>query len=292
MNGLVLHPATLSSFDQFIGRTAHAVLIVGPAGCGKSSLSRHLAAGLLSLEHNVLEKYPYIRVITPVDGKAIPIDSIRELQHFMTLRIPGKDDTKHVARIAIIEDAHLLTTEAQNALLKTLEEPPLDTVLILTATSPESLLATIQSRVRMMHVVPPAVEALKAHFLEQKFTAQDIDRALMLTGGLPGLTHALLADSETHPLYEATVQARGLLQAKAYDRLVLVDSLGKQKQLAIDICFILGQMSRMALVRLPDVASPAAKRWQNIMKQSYVASEQLRGNTQAKLVLTNLMLEL
>lgn len=288
MADIVLHPATARALDQFVSRSFHAGLLVGPAGSGKAVLSRTLAARLAGLDDAAFAKHPYVRIIAPIDNKAIPIESIRELQHFMTLKIPGSADTG-VARIAIIEDAHLLTVEAQNALLKTLEEPPADTALLLTSSSPEALLPTIRSRTQTVQVVPPALDDVKRYFTAT-YAEADVDRALMLSGGLPGLTDALLADSESHPLFEATVQARGLLQASAYERLAQVDSLSKQKQLSLDTLFILGQMARMALMRQPNSASAAAKRWQSILKASYTASDQLRRNAQAKLVLTNLML--
>lgn len=287
---LILHPATEKALRQYLGRTAHAILLVGPPGSGKRATARYVAARLLEKTPEALELYPYLTVIAPIEGKAIPIDSVRELQRFMTLKIPGS--RRGISRLAIVEDAHLLTVEAQNALLKTLEEPPLDTALIMTATSPEALLKTIRSRVRALHVVTPPVESLIAHFQKQNFSEQDIQKALLVSGGLPGLTTALLTAQESHPLYEATLQARSLLQAKAYERLLLVDSLSKQKQLAQDICFILGQMSRMALMRSAGAASQSTVRWQKILKASFEASEQLRRNTQAKLVLMNLMLEL
>jgi DNA polymerase-3 subunit delta' len=227
MADLVLHPSTEKALQQYLGRTTHAILLVGPPGSGKRATAQYVAAGLLGKTPQALELYPYLTTIAPVDGKAIPIDSVRELQKFMTLKIPGSGEG--ISRLAIIEDAHLMTTEAQNALLKTLEEPPLDTVLIMTATSPEALLKTIRSRVRALHVIVPPIESLTLHFQKQNFSDQDIQKALLVSGGLPGLTTALLTAQETHPLYEATQQARTLLQAKAYDRLLLVDGLSKQK---------------------------------------------------------------
>ncbi|MDB5181594.1 MAG: dnaX 1, partial [Candidatus Saccharibacteria bacterium] len=153
MSELLFHPTTQASLQRCINRPPHAMLLVAPAGSGKASTARYLAAGILALDKAGYEKYPYITVISPKDGKAIPIESIRELQHFMALRIPGQRD---VGRLVIIEDAQLMTREAQNALLKTLEEPPEGTVLILTATSTEALLPTIQSRVSLLQLVPPA----------------------------------------------------------------------------------------------------------------------------------------
>ena len=289
MNDFVFHPATAASIDRFLVHPSHASMIIGPTGSGKSSTARYLAASLIKIAPESLSAYPYVNIVRPIDNKAIPIESIRELQRFMTLKIPAAGG---IARIAVIEDAHLLTTEAQNALLKLLEEPPADTAIILTASSTEALLPTIRSRVQVLHMVPPLHEDLKEHFIQKNFEVTDIEKAVLVSGGLPGLTHALLTSDNTHPLHEATVQARSLLQATAYERLLMVDSLGKQRQLITDILFILGQMSRMAVLRSSDTSTKSTLRWQNVMKASFEAQEQIRRNASAKLVLTHLMLEL
>lgn len=288
MNEMVVHPTTKQSIERFVASGFHAGLITGPAGSGKGTIVRQLSAELLGLHGAALDDYPYIRIIRPLEGKSIPIESIRELQRFISLKIPGSEVHK-ISRIIIIEDAHLLTTEAQNALLKTLEEPPESTLLVLTATSIDALLPTIQSRVQTIHVITPAADDVRAYF-STKYEAAAVDRAILISGGLPGLTHALLSGSEDHPLHQATEQARALLQASAYERVAMVDSLSKQKQLCMDILFILGQMSRMALIRSQTANLKASERWLSILRASYDASEQLRQNAQAKLVLTDLML--
>ncbi len=293
---LVFHPLTGLAVDEFIVRPAHAVLITGQSGSGKASAARFVVSRILQLPMDkpkdkikALAVHPYVRTIRPEDNKAIPIETIRELQRFLSLRIPGSTSGS-IARAVIIEDAQLLTIEAQNALLKTLEEPPAGTIIVLTATSTESVLPTIQSRVRQLAMLPPTADKLTAYFTALGYSLTNIQRALMLSGELPGLCAALLAEDSEHPLVIATAHARGILQSKSYERLLLVDGLSKQKQLCLDVLFVLGQMSRMALMRTAD--PKAARRWQHIMRVTYAATEQLGHNAQTKLVLTNLMLEL
>jgi DNA polymerase-3 subunit delta' len=285
MDNLVVHPKTRQDIERLVARPAHAVLLLGSKGVGKMSLAIFLAVSILDISVDTLEKYPYMLTIASQDGRAISIETIRQLQHFTTLKIPGKEG---IRRLVIIESADLMTTEAQNALLKTLEEPPADTVFILTATSSDSLLPTIRSRVRTLQVSTPALDELK-EYLTRNYSASDVDKALLISGGLPGLTVSLLTSPEDHPLYEATNQARQILQSSAYERLTLIEGLSKQKQLCLDTTFILGQMAHMALMR---AQGDSAARWQKILKAAYEAQEHLRTNTQTKLVLMNLMLEI
>ncbi|HEX8182300.1 MAG TPA: hypothetical protein VF575_01730 [Candidatus Saccharimonadales bacterium] len=271
---------------------SHALLISGTSGSGKASVAQYITAGMLGLSSDTpdaIAKHQYIRIIRPIDNKAIPIETVRSLQHFLHLTIPGKV-VQSFSRAVIIEDAQFLTIEAQNSLLKTLEEPPRDTVIIMTASSIDSLLPTIQSRVRELAVLPPAADTLTEYFSSHGHKSSDIQRAMMLSGELPGLTAALLAEDTAHPLVVATTHARGILQSKTYQRLLLVDGLSKQRQLCLDILYVLGQMSRTAIRRTSD--PKAIQRWRTVMQATYDATEQLQYNTQTKLVLTNLMLKL
>ncbi|HEX8226552.1 MAG TPA: hypothetical protein VF572_01640 [Candidatus Saccharimonadales bacterium] len=292
LDQLMLHPRSLASLQEYIVQPCHAMMLVGPAGTGKGTLAETATGRVLSADPEAgidCMDHPYVRIIQPVDGKAIPIESIRELQHFLSLRVPGPASDS-INRAAIIKDAHLLTTEAQNALLKTLEEPPAQTVIVLTASSAEMMLPTIRSRTRVVSLLPPSHDALRTYLSGKGYPSAAIERSLSLSGALPGLATALLQDDDKHPLVAATTHARGILQSKTYDRLLLVDGLSKDKQLCQDILFVLGQMARMALMRSTDAKS--AERWRHIMRAVHTASEQFTRNVQAKLVLTNLMLEL
>ena len=290
---LVIHPTTQAALDAYALTPAHALLVTGAKGTGKGTILRLISSSLLGRDMLSVEVYtahPYIRIIRSEDGKAISIETIRELQHFLSLKIPGKDVAGTTTRVIVIEDAHLLTAEAQNALLKTLEEPPAGTVLLLTAHSLDSVLPTIQSRVRQLVVQPPSDDQVTAYFQAQGFGAAAIDRALLISGGLPGMTQALLSEDEQHPLYVATTHARGILQSKTYERLLLVDGLAKQKELCTDILYVVGRMARMALTRTADKAG--IDRWNRVMRATYDAERQLSKSVQAKLVLTNFMLAL
>lgn len=287
---IVMHPLTDRSVQQCIEKPPHAVLLVGPTGSGKVSVAHNLGREILGIQQAEYERYPYIVQISSTDGKAISIDAVRSMQGQLSLKIPTRSGS--ITRLVLIENAHLLTIEAQNAMLKTLEEPPQDTVILMTASSPEALLTTIRSRVRIVPVHRPSLESLRDHFVAQGFQDGDIDRAVMVSGGLPGLTYALLTDPEKHPLYEATAQARILLQATAYQRLCMVDSLSKQRELCIDTLFIMGQMARMALLKNVAMPAKAAQRWQDILRASYDTTLAIRSNAQLKLSLTNLMLSL
>ena len=138
------------------GRLTHALLFVGAAGVGKLATARGLALGLHcdvapfdacgicnSCRTIAAGTHPDVHVITgPVeDRRDISIEQVRELQRELGFRSMSAHP-----KIGIVNDAERLTLQAQNALLKTLEEPGGDTVLILVAVNAAALAPTILSR--------------------------------------------------------------------------------------------------------------------------------------------------
>lgn len=285
MSQLVVQADTARAIAAFTSRPSHALLLTGPPGSGKASLAIQLAEAILQLSPGTLPTYPYLRHIEPIDGKAISIETVRELEHFLSLRVPGQ---QIINRIVIIESSQLLSPEAQNALLKTLEEPPLASLLVFTATSEDALLPTIQSRMQTIAVKRPSLDALTEHFKHAGHSSQRIGQMQAISGGLPGLMAALLEDSD-HPLLPATQRARLLLQQSTFERLLAVDELAKQKTLCRDVLFILTQMAQL---RLRVATGKDFERWTTILRASYAAVSALDANAQSKLALTNLMLQL
>jgi DNA polymerase-3 subunit delta' len=282
---LVLNPLTRQQLEAFTAQPSHALMLVGPTGSGKHTLAAALAETVLNIPKGGFTDHPYALLIAPEDGKAIGIEAARQLEQFLSLKVPGKNTYD---RVIIVEDAHLLTIEAQNALLKRLEEPPEGTVLILTVSHEQTVLPTIRSRAQSIPVGRLDRDSLESYFADQNFDEAAIKKAYAISGGLPGLMHALLHESD-HPLVAATEKARELLSGSSYERLTMVDELAKQKALAFDITVILQQMARLSL---QTASGQTSQKWQRVLTASYEAGEALAGNAQPKLVLTKLMVSL
>jgi hypothetical protein len=184
-----------------------------------------------------------------------------------------------------------MTAQAQNALLKTLEEPPAGTIMILTAPSELSLLPTIRSRLQLLTL--PTIDNLTTvdYFKAQGYQLSVIERALLMSGGLLGLMHALLEEDNEHPLVRATKIAHDLLEQTTFNRLAGIENLAKDRQLCSDVLFILAQMASIALGH-DQTNLKVLQKWQRILTASHTASSQLLANAQTKLVLLNFMLAL
>jgi hypothetical protein len=284
MTKLVLHPLTEQQLAAFTQAPPHALLLVGPGGVGKSSLAELLAESILELKPGSLDNYPYKLRLGEAEATSIGIEAVRDLEHFLSLRVPGEKSNN---RIVLIYDGDRLTIEAQNALLKTLEEPPAGTVIIITARHEKGLLPTIVSRVQTLPVRRPVRVELEKHF-SQKTPPDKLNQAYMMSGGLPGLMHALVNDAE-HPLLAAAQSARLLLGQTTYERLLRVDELSKDKTGTLNMLVI---MQQMAHISLQSAQGRAAQRWQTVLEACYEAHQALSESGQPKLVLTKLMLAL
>src|SRR6266567_1533444 len=125
-------------------RLAHAYLITGPPGSGKQLLAPNLASLVngTPAKDVFTAKAQEIFVARPESkSRRIVIAQIRELEHALQMRA-----TNGRHKVAIIPDADRLQSEAANAFLKTLEEPPKDSLLLLLSALPEALPETILSR--------------------------------------------------------------------------------------------------------------------------------------------------
>ena len=125
------------------GRLAHAYLITGPTGSGKSALALRLVQ-MTGHQAQSLDAAPreFVQLVRPESkSRRIRVEAMRALEKRMHLAVPDG-----VTKIGIVFDADRLLPEAANAFLKTLEEPPPQSLLLLLTPHPEQLLDTILSR--------------------------------------------------------------------------------------------------------------------------------------------------
>jgi DNA polymerase-3 subunit delta' len=148
-DGLIGNEAAIARLRGILDRKrpAHAYLFSGPEGVGKKRAALDFAQALGAKP---------LLIQRPEDKHEILIAQIHELIRELTY-------TSAATRAIVFDDAHRMSEEAMNALLKTLEEPPDRTLLILVSSVPERLLGTIRSRCQTIHFAPLPDEALIRH---------------------------------------------------------------------------------------------------------------------------------
>lgn len=169
------------------GKTAHAYLFEGVEGCGKKSTALAFIEALFCGTDNGCgscpscrkmgnRQHPDLHLVEP-DGAFIKIDQIRELQREMNLR-----PVEAPVKACIIDDADRLNPAAANALLKTLEEPPGNALMILLTTNPARVLPTVRSRCQLLRFAP-----LPAPLIEEQLRAEGVEPdAARLAASLAG----------------------------------------------------------------------------------------------------------
>ena len=175
---------------------SHAYMFEGPNGIGKNTMARELAAILLEME-NLFNSPDYIEI--KPDGNSIKIAKIRKLQSDILVK-PYKS-----YKIYVIDEAQKMTVEAQNALLKTLEEPPKYAIIILITDNKESLLDTIKSRCEIIKFTPIPMQEVASYLT---MNGIDSKRASLLANFSRGsMKKAIeLSESEEFHLMREEVQ--------------------------------------------------------------------------------------
>ena len=216
---LIGHQAAEGQFisAKASGRLHHAWLISGPKGVGKATLAYRMIRAMLggeSLLSNSLDipstdsiaqrieaqghgnlfvlRRPYNEKTKKLRSE-IPVDSVRSMSSFFE-NTPSED---RLPRIALIDTMDEMNRSAENAILKTLEEPPANALIILLANSPGRLLPTIRSRCLSLPLRPISSSEIKSWLEGQvKVAPQVIDAAIGLSRGGPGKAISLAQNAD------------------------------------------------------------------------------------------------
>lgn len=137
------------------GRVSHAYLLTGPRGVGKTSVARIMAHAINGLPYGDDEHLDIIEIDAASNNG---VDDVRDLREKVTIT-----PVSAAKKVYIIDEVHMLSKPAFNALLKTLEEPPEHVVFILATTEVHKLPDTILSRTQRFHFRPIKPDDMKKH---------------------------------------------------------------------------------------------------------------------------------
>jgi len=224
------------------GHAPHAVLLVGPESVGKTTLAMDLAAGLLcqsddpdarpcrecrSCRMLASGNHPDLHRLTPEGpGGQVRIGSQKDPDPGTVRHLIGEVALLSVeggARVAIVEQAHRLNDDAQNALLKLLEEPPSGVTMILCADDEECLLPTVRSRCVRLRLGAVPIRQIEEWLSGQGIVAPpEAARLARLSAGRPGLALAYARSDDAERL-------RGEIARTLLDML----TAGRQRRLGL-----------------------------------------------------------
>ncbi len=182
------------------GRLAHAYILIGPEGVGKRALAKAAAAYLFCSERGgdscgkcrscrmiASDQFGDLHRYLRPEGKAqLPVEVIEEFQRHVYLK-PVESSHK----VFILEEADKLNVAGANKLLKVLEEPPPESLILLLALDVRDFLPTILSRCHVVHLRPMPAEALAKELVSPSVTPEQARYLAAFTTGSPGLARQL-----------------------------------------------------------------------------------------------------
>jgi len=244
------HDAAVATLQQAIrrSRVRHAYLIAGPEGVGKTTFAHAFAKALCCQEppapglmcgvclacrkigrgvHPDVQTFSLARQAALAEksgGKntSLTIETVREICATVTLR-PMESSW----RVVILDDGETLQGIAQEALLKTLEEPPPFVVLLLLSDDLELLLPTIRSRCQTIDLRPVSTGAVVDSLLDAGIGRERAEEVAALSGGRPGWAHRAAVDRKVlQRRVDAVDRALSWIAGSGYERLVTAVRLG------------------------------------------------------------------
>jgi len=279
LSGILISDQTRHQLESVAAHPPHAVLICGEERIGKHLMARALAAKLLGITTDNLEKSSAFRELGDVKG-TFPIEAIRGILPFFSLIVPGHQAIK---RVLLIPDADLMTLPAQNALLKVLEEPPADAVIIMTSSHLDRLLPTIKSRCQLCRVKKTSEEEVR-DYLQGQYDPAEINSAILVSGGTIGAAKLILeAEVDENSAIQA---AKAFLSQSLFEQLISIDAHSKDREEAAQFVSLLLIIAEKGLLK------SRSPQWQRIMQAALTADAALKKNANIKLTLTELVLSL
>jgi len=208
---VVSQPRAVTALQRAAMRPAHAYLIAGPRGADAPTIARAFAAALVAPEGDeravdLVERrlHPDVIEFEP-ERTVVTVDQARDEIIPEVWRAPIEGTRK----VVILLEAERLQPEAANALLKTLEEPPERTAIILVSEAADELPDTVRSRCQRIELVAVAGETIQAALVGEGIDADEARLAARLSGGQLGRARELAGDSRA--LRDAFVDAAASL---------------------------------------------------------------------------------
>ena len=220
-------------------KTSHSYLFVGIEGIGKKEIAKEFAKMLLCISDNkycntckscIKLTQTIIRIfyILEPEGNSVKIEQIRYIQR----KIQEKPIISN-KKVYIINDADKMTTEAQNCLLKTLEEPPEYSTIILIGSNENMFLSTIKSRCMIIHFSKIEDEKIRK-YLEERYELKDISTNMLeIFQGSIGKAILLKDKKEQYEKIELIIKS--ISQKSIIDILNMSEILYKSKEEIFDI---------------------------------------------------------
>lgn len=219
MGVFIGHKNIVESFSDRCkkGKLSHAHLIVGPDGIGKSKLAKLFASQIIGIDPSkdnidIVKFYP--------KKDSFGVDEVREL-----ISEVGKKPFEGDEKVLIIYKGSKMTTQAQNALLKTIEEPPKGVYIILLCEELESILDTIKSRCQIYKLSPLKMIEMD-EYINRLNTYNDDEKkaAIAFAQGIPGKAEQFLVDEKIKSIRNVIIKILNYINNNKLDEILTIEN--------------------------------------------------------------------
>ena len=269
---------------SFISSPANCLVLIARNGSGKKTIADYLISELISPDQKLFEGRDIMH-IQPIEGN-ISVETVREISKFFNLKpLKGNGFT----RALIIEHSEKLSREAQNSLLKTIEEPPANTLIILTLDSKQSLLPTLHSRLTSIYIDKIDQSSINNHFVSSGYDLESIKLALLVSDNKIGMATDILSN-ESNTSLETLKICKEIIGMNKTQRLVKINDFAKDKQKIRDLIDGIINIAKASLEFSATRNPKPSEAWSRALSASIEAKEAILANASPKLVLTKLFL--
>jgi DNA polymerase III delta prime subunit len=277
MDEFLCNNLTKTWIDAYISRPKAALLIKSTHDTAFGiQIAEYIYNALSDSRQNPLYK------LELKDKKSIGIDDVRELQKHLSFQA---NDTDGYSRFILITEAERLTPEAQNALLKLIEELPKRTILMLVASNSENILATIISRCFHINVLPISKIQAIEYAKKNKYNLELAEKSFLISEGNASIFKELLNGTNTS-LEDLIVVSKKFIQASIFDRQSILQSLYKNETNLLQLLHSLQITARSGMINSKTVE--AKHQWKKILTTLIETEKQINSNVQTKLALLSL----
>ncbi len=274
---------TQTEIDKYVENLYPVVNLKGRHGSGKQQITNDIINKLCAKQGFSKTNPQYIMDINE-SNKTISIDDARAIKSWLKLKVIDLSETTN--RLVVIRNAHKLTNEAQNALLKIIEETPKKTHFILNTDLSLNLLGTIDSRTQDILIVNPSVDECAEYFTCRP---KEIISQYAMAGGRARYIVEIREDGESY-FSKVIHAAKAFSSSPLFDRLCKIEEVNKEYSLELFL-FSLAQIYKY-LLRSADSSNKMQKynRALRIISESEHSLNTV--NVNPKLLLTHLAINL
>jgi DNA polymerase III subunit delta' len=279
INMILINPITKILLNGYISNPSSTLMLIGSDHHGINEISQYLSDNLLgkAFKNNKI-------IVEPEEGKSILINQIRDLKKSLTTKIISKSK---VGRVAIIRQADLMTNEAQNAVLKLVEEPVDKTSVILEVRDPSKIITTIKSRCQTIKLLPITKDHANQYSNKNSYSVSSSSTAFLLSKGQAKLYQALLENDVDSAIINIQ-EAKHFLALSTFEKLNSQNKYSKYENLSE----LLEGLDRIAEAGMHFANIKTLNRWTKIVKTIRECQKLLKANVNVKLIFLRLCIEL